>query len=117
MSQIKNPGVRGSILATGAIRAKRCIGVAGAEAGAGAPIVGVSTIAFDSGEMACYECTGGIVSIETGGAFIAGDQLKSDAQGRAVFAAAGTAAPAAGFIATAYEASTAAGQFARALLR
>lgn len=72
-----------AVLATGVIRACRCVTRAGAETGANGDIYGVAQSAAAIGETFAADAQGTCI-VEAGAAFADGDYLASDSQGRAI---------------------------------
>ena len=98
-----------SLTASGAIRAARFVKANGAEADAAEAAIGVSKYAAASGELVAVD-TYGTAIIESGGVFNNGDQVESDADGKAVAYSAGS------INGRALQASTAAGQMIEILV-
>lgn len=99
-----------TVLAAGAVSAKRFVSHLGAQAVAEENTLGVSRTAAAIGEKLPVDVIGTAI-VETGGAITAGDKLESDASGRAVTWS--TSGP---VLARALESATAAGQFIEVLL-
>ena len=100
-------------LASGAVAARRFVGFDGAQLGADVRALGVSRYAAEDGQAMPVDVLGTTV-VETGGEFAIGDELTSDADGRAVVN------PGVGgeiIVADPMEASTGACQFVEVLLR
>ncbi|MBW5445859.1 DUF2190 family protein [Cohnella sp. CFH 77786] len=84
-----NPGHTITRIASAAVGEYRFVTAAGAQAGAGAAAIGVSLTAAAAAGAALTVVTGGTAPVVAGAAINAGDPVTSDAQGRAVPAAAG----------------------------
>lgn len=98
---------RDTMIAAGAIAPNRFVTYAGGQAALGEKAYGVTQFGADQAGASTEVLVLGIATIETGGAFAAGDPLASDAEGKAIEAVAASTH----FInAIAREASTAAGQ-------
>jgi hypothetical protein len=93
----------GPLQATGAIIKKRFVTAAGAVAGAGANVAGVAGDDAAVGETFPVKARGWLI-VESGAAVAQGDDVQSDATGRAITQAAGKHAG------RALDAATAAGQ-------
>lgn len=77
-----------TVLAVAALSRMRLVNFAGGTCGAGARPLGVANAAYDSGEQAGVN-THGELLVEAGAAVAVGDEVQSDAQGRAITKAAG----------------------------
>lgn len=97
-----------TVLAAAALVRYRLVDFAGAPAGAGVRVLGVPQAEFDAGELAGV-ATHGEILVEAGAAVAVGDEVQSDAQGRAITKAAGVA------WGVARDAAAAAGDFIRVL--
>lgn len=99
--------LRDTVTAAGAIAPNRFVTYAGGQAGLGEKAYGVTQFGAGQAGAATEVIVIGIATVEAGGAFNAGDPLTSDAEGKAIAAAAASGH----FInAIAREAATAAGQ-------
>lgn len=108
MSQQNIPILTLSVLATGAVAARRFTTVGGVQAGAGANALGVSEFSGVPGEMIPVTALGTSI-VEAGAAFAAGAPLQSDAEGKAIAKDAGAT------LARALQAATQAGDFVEVL--
>ena len=77
-----------TVLAAAALVRYRLVDFAGAPAVAGVRVLGVPQAEFDAGEQAGV-ATHGEILVEGGAAVVVGDEVQSDAQGRAITKAAG----------------------------
>lgn len=97
-----------TVLAAAALVRYRMVGFTGAPTAAGARVLGVPQAEFDAGELAGV-ATHGEILVEAGAAVAVGDEVQSDAQGRAITRAAGIG------WGVARDAAAAAGDFIRVL--
>lgn len=104
MGQLNTPVLTLSVLATGAIAARRFVTATGAQAGAGANALGVSEYSGVADEMIPVTVLGTSI-VEAGAAFAAGAALQSDADGKAITKDAGAT------LARALQAAAQAGDF------
>ena len=77
-----------SVVATGALLAQRFVNFAGAQAGVGEAVLGVSPYIADVGDTAAVEVSG-VTIVEVAGAIAVGDKVTSTAQGLATKAGEG----------------------------
>jgi len=77
-----------TVVAAGAINPKRFVSFAGAQAGEGAAAIGVTQFGAKAAGRSCEVVCLGTAVVESGGAFSQGDELSSDAEGKAVEAVA-----------------------------
>jgi hypothetical protein len=97
-----------TITAAVALVRYRFVDFAGAPAAAGVRVLGVPRVEFDAGEQAGVATHGEII-VEAGAAVAVGDEVQSDASGRAITKAAGIG------WGVARDAATAAGDYIRVL--
>ena len=79
-----------TVLAAAALVRYRFVDFAGAPAAAGVRVLGVPQAEFDAGEQAGIAARGEVL-VEAGAAVAVGDEVQSDASGRAITKAAGIA--------------------------
>jgi uncharacterized protein YbjQ (UPF0145 family) len=110
MALTRRPVSCGSLKPTAAIAASRFVQLGGIQSAAGQYTCGVSHYAgVANGDYIPFTELGREI-VETGGAFVVGQLLESDAQGRAILRTAGV------IVGRAVTASTAVGQFAEIYL-
>lgn len=97
-----------TVLAAAALVRYRFVDFTGAPAADGERVLGVPQAEFDAGELAGV-ATHGEILVEAGAAVAVGDEVQSDAQGRAITKAAGVA------WGVARDAAAAAGDYIRVL--
>ncbi len=78
-----------TVVPNGAISPHRFVNYSNAQAGAGQAARGITHDGAEAGDKSCPVITAGTAIVEAGGAFAAGAKLTSDANGKAVAAAAG----------------------------